>query len=75
MSPQLKQAVELYKQLAGPQTYRAADTPFLSEERLQGEREATSCLGDIALRIVMKILHAARTGRPDLLKAATNLAK
>ena len=81
MQPQLLQALELYEELAGPQKYRKVHTPFVSDERLEdlvgkssGE-EKPSVLGHIALRLVMKILYAARNGRPDLLRPTTELAK
>ena len=79
MSSFLKQAVEKYKSLVGPEfrDLKHVSTPF-AEDRIARPAEAesgpTGKLAPIASRVLMKLLFAARMVRYDLLRAVQGLA-
>ncbi|CAE7767551.1 unnamed protein product [Symbiodinium sp. CCMP2592] len=75
----LEQAVQKYKDLAGPKyhTLKSASTPFADEKiarPIDDEAEAKGELAPIASRVLMKLLFAARMARYDLLRAVQGLA-
>eukprot|EP00439_Symbiodinium_sp_Y106_P001621 s6239_g1.t1 len=75
----LEQAVQKYKDLAGPKyhTLKAAATPFADDKiarPVDDEAEAKGELAPIASRVLMKLLFAARMARFDLLRAVQGLA-
>ena len=79
MEPFLKSCVDRYVALAGKnaQSLRKVATPF-HEERIarptvEGE-EKPGVLAPIAMRVLMKVLFAARMARFDLLRAVQGLA-
>ena len=73
MSDFMAQCVESYLTLAGePATcVSKVSTPFLDESTAwcPPEGPPTGALAPIALKVVMKVLYAARVARPDLLRA------
>ena len=71
----VRQAVDLYKELAGLSKLRKASTPFCPEGSLTlADEEAQGQLAGSACRILMKNLWVARLARPDLQKPITDLA-
>ena len=79
MSSFLKQAVEKYKSLVGPEfrDLKNVSTQF-AEDRIarpaEAESGSTGKLAPIASRVLMKLLFAARMARYDLLRAVQGLA-
>ena len=79
MSSFLKQAVEKYKSLVGPEfrDLKNVSAPF-AEDRIarpaEAESGSTGKLAPIASRVLMKLLFAARMARYDLLRAVQGLA-
>ena len=79
MSSFLQQAVDKYKQLAGPefQALKKVSTPFYDDKiarPVETEAESKGKLAPIASRVLMKLLFAARMARYDLLRAVQGLA-
>ena len=79
MSSFLQQAVDKYRQLAGPefQHLKKVSTPFYDDKiarPVDTEAESKGKLSPIASRILMKLLFAARMARFDLLRAVQGLA-
>ena len=79
MSSFLQQAVDKYKQLAGPasQTLKKVSTPLYDNKiarPVETEAENKGKLAPIASRVLMKLLFAARVARYDLLRAVQGLA-
>ena len=73
MSSFLQQAIDKYKQLAGPEYHnlKKVSTPFYDDKIARPvETEAET----IASRVLMKLLFAARMARYDLLRAVQGLA-
>ena len=79
MSSFLQQAVDKYRQLAGPefQHLEKVSTPFHDDKiarPVDTEAECKGKLAPIASRVLMKLLFAARMARFDLLRAVQGLA-
>ena len=79
MSSFLQQAVDKYKQLAGPefQALKKVSTPFYDDKiarPVETEAESKGKLAPIASRVLMKLLFAARMARYDLPRAVQGLA-
>ncbi len=73
MSSFIEQCVSAYLELAGlPVTKLSAKaaTPFTDETNAFTTEEPEGKLTNIVLKVLMKILYAARYCRPDLLRAA-----
>ena len=75
----LQQAVDRYKELAGPKFHnlKKVATPFHDDKiarPLETEAEVKGELAPIASRVLMKLLFAARMARYDLLRAVQGLA-
>jgi hypothetical protein len=78
MSSFIEQCVSAYLELAGlPVTKLSAKaaTPFTDETNAFTTEEPEGKLTNIALKVLMKILYAARYCRPDLLRATCALAR
>ena len=78
MSSFVEQCVSAYLELAGlPATKLSAKaaTPFTDETNAFMTDEPEGKLTNIALKVLMKILYAARYCRPDLLRATCALAR
>ena len=70
-----KDAVELYKELAGVTVLKPAATPFPPPGSLvHADDIARGQLGGIASRVLMKDLWLARRSRPDSQKPITDMA-
>ena len=79
MSSFLQQAIDKYKQLAGPEFHKLkkVSTPFYDDKiarPVETEAEHKGKLAPIASRVLMKLLFAARMARYDLLRAVQGLA-
>ena len=79
MSSFLHQAIDRYKELAGPEYHnpKKVETPFYDDKiarPVEAEAEAKGRLSPIASRVLMKLLFAARMARFDLLRAVQGLA-
>ena len=79
MSSFLQEAVDKYRQLAGPefQHLKKVSTPFYDDKiarPVDTEAECKGKLAPIASRVLMKLLFAARMARFDLLRAVQGLA-
>ena len=79
MSSFLQQAINRYKELAGPEFHnlKKAATPFYDDKiarPVEAEAEVKGKLAPIASRVLMKLLFAARMARFDLLRAVQGLA-
>ena len=74
----LQQAVDRYKDLAGPKFHnlKKVATPFDYKiaRPVEAEAEVTGELAPIASRVLMKLLFAARMARYNLLRAVQGLA-
>ena len=75
----LQQAVDLYKELAGPKFHnlKKVATPFHDDKiarPVETEAEIKGELAPIASRVLMKLLFAARMARYDLLRTVQGLA-
>ena len=73
------QCVEAYTTLAGTNAkpLQKVATPFIDENTAWAppDGEPTGILKNVALKILMKILYAARMARPDILRATCMLAR
>ena len=73
------QCIDSYKSLAGPDAkpLQRVSTPVLDESTAWSppEGEPTGVLRNVALKILMKTLYAARMVRPDILRATCMLAR
>ena len=79
MSSFLQQAIDRYKELAGPEFHnlKKVATPFYDDKiarPVEAEAEIKGKLSPIASRVLMKLLFAARMARFDLLRAVQGLA-
>ena len=79
MSSFLQQAIDRYKEPAGPEFHnlKKAATPFYDDKiarPVEAEAEVKGKLAPIASRVLMKLLFAARMARFDLLRAVQGLA-
>ena len=79
MSSFLQQAIDRYKELAGPEFHnlKKVATPFYDDKiarPVEAEAETKGKLSPIASRVLMKLLFAARMARFDLLRAVQGLA-
>ena len=79
MSDFMAQCVESYLTLAGKPAMCLSKvaTPFLDESTAwcPPEGPPTGALAPIALKVLMKVLYAARVARPDLLRATCMMAR
>jgi hypothetical protein len=75
MSEFLSSCLSKYEELVGkPVKFRHVDTPFIEDLTPWDESQPRGELQSIAARILMKVLHAARMCRFDLLKVCCHLA-
>ncbi len=78
MSQFLQQCLSKYEELCGDKLkpYRKVLTPFIDDYNMDDEEtQQAGVLSDIALKVLMKVLYAARVARPDLLRAVSYLAR
>ncbi len=84
MSDFLQQCCDKHVELAGTRSkpLRPAATPFLEENAKDDEEEDNitpqspqGALADMAVRVLMKLLYAARVARYDLLRSIAGLAR
>ena len=75
MGDYTKQAVQMYRDVVGIQTFKVTTTPFCPDGSLTLEGECTRGeLSPKACGILMKCLWLARLARPDVLKAINDLS-
>ena len=78
MSSFIEQCVAAYLDLAGILVTKLspnAATPFVDETNAFTKGEPDCKFANVALKVLMKILYAARYCRPDLLRATCALAR
>ncbi len=77
MSGFLRQCVQKYEELSGRKLdkNKVVATPFLDENLKINKHDTDGVLSTMAVRILMKVLYAARIGRWDLLRSVTYLSR